>query len=125
MPSPEQSPNRRVEEIRARLDHPVIDSDGHVIEFLPAVRDCLKELAGQGVVDRFDVVINASKIERQLSTEQKREFGMMRIPWWGLPTRNTLDRATAMLPQLMYERLDELGLDFAVLYPTYGLTVMS
>ena len=22
----------------------------------------------------------------------------MRIPWWGIPTRNTLDRATAMLP---------------------------
>ena len=39
--------------------------------------------------------------------------------------RNTLDRATAMLPRLLYERLDELGIDVAVLYPTFGLTVMA
>ena len=32
-----------------------------------------------------------------------------------------LDRATAMLPRLMYERLDELGIDFCVVYPTAGL----
>src|SRR5262249_7444638 len=38
---------------------------------------------------------------------------------------NTLDRATAMLPGLLYERLDELGIDQAVVYPTYGLTVMG
>ena len=30
-----------------------------------------------------------------------------------------------MLPDLMYRRLDELGIDFAVLYPTYGLTVTA
>ena len=28
-----------------------------------------------------------------------------------------------MLPRLLYERLDELGLDFSVLYPTTGLSV--
>jgi predicted TIM-barrel fold metal-dependent hydrolase len=38
---------------------------------------------------------------------------------------NTLDLATAMLPKLMYERLDELGLDFAVVYPTIGLITMG
>jgi predicted TIM-barrel fold metal-dependent hydrolase len=41
--------------------------------------------------------------------------------FWFLPTRNTLDRATAMMPRLMYERLDDLGLDFCVIYPTNGL----
>ena len=30
-----------------------------------------------------------------------------------------------MLPDLLYQRLDELGIDFAVLYPTFGLTVMA
>ncbi len=30
-----------------------------------------------------------------------------------------------MLPELMYRRLDELGIDFAVLYPTYGLPVTA
>ena len=48
----------------------------------------------------------------------------MRIPWWGIPTRNTLDRATAMLPRLLYERLDQIGIDVAIAYPTYGLTAI-
>ena len=34
---------------------------------------------------------------------------------------NTLDRATAMMPKLLYDRLDELGLDFVIVYPTAGL----
>ena len=29
------------------------------------------------------------------------------------------------LPELMYRRLDEIGIDFALLYPTFGLLVMS
>jgi predicted TIM-barrel fold metal-dependent hydrolase len=58
---------------------------------------------------------------KKLTPDQRRDVGFMRPPFWGLPARNTLDRATAMIPRLMYERLDELGLDFAVLYPTYGL----
>ena len=48
----------------------------------------------------------------------------MRMPWWGIPTRNTLDRATAMLPELLYERLDQIGIDVAIAYPTYGLTAI-
>src|SRR5262249_53801278 len=43
--------------------------------------------------------------------------------FWSSPSKNTRDRATAMLPQLLYERLGELGIDFAVLYPTIGLRV--
>ena len=50
---------------------------------------------------------------------------MSRTAWWGVPTENTLDRATAMFPELLYQRLDELGIDFALLYPTYGLTVTA
>ena len=60
-----------------------------------------------------------------LTLEQRRAAGMMRSAWWGLPARNTLDRATALLPKLLYERLDEIGIDLAVLYPTYGLTCMG
>ena len=43
-------PNDEVAAIRARLDHPVIDNDGHIIEFLPLVRDIIVELAGESVV---------------------------------------------------------------------------
>ena len=45
---------------------------------------------------------------------------MLQPAWWGVPTKNTRDRATAMLPKLLYERMDELGIDFGVIYPTGG-----
>ena len=36
---------------------------------------------------------------------------------------NVRDRATAHLPALLYERLDELGIDFTILYPSMSLGV--
>jgi predicted TIM-barrel fold metal-dependent hydrolase len=111
--------------IKRRLDHPVIDGDGHLIEFQPLVRDHVVEIAGEEVAKRFDLLATGGRLARQVPLEKRRELGLTRFAWWGVPTRNTLDRATAMLPKLMYERLDELGLDFALLYPTYGLTVTA
>ena len=114
-----------VEAIKQRLDHPVIDGDGHLIEYQPLVRDYVVEIAGEDVAQRFDQMATGGRLARQVPLEKRREFGMTRFAWWGVPTRNSLDRATAMLPRLMYQRLDELGLDFALLYPTYGLTVTA
>ena len=48
-----------------------------------------------------------------------------RPPWWTLPAANTLDRATAHLPKLLHERLDDFGIDFAVLYPSRALTTTA
>ena len=113
-----------VTKIRRAIDHPIIDGDGHIIEFLPLVRDILVDLAGPSVAEGFDVVIDSGRLMQALSPAQRREMALMRIPWWGIPTRNTLDRATAMLPGLLYERLDEIGIDVAIAYPTYGLTAI-
>lgn len=112
-------------EIRAALDHPVIDADGHGIEYLPWFRDLLRDEGGANAVDAWDVVENGARLSRTLDVPTKRALGVFRVSWWGLPADNTLDRAAAMLPALLYERLDELGIDVAVCYPTYGLTVMG
>ncbi len=110
-----------VRQIRDGLEHPIIDSDGHLIEFLPLVRDLLVDLAGESVAQGFDALVHSGQTLQGLSNEMRQRHGITQTPWWGIPTRNTLDRATAMLPRLLYERLDELGLDVAILYPTYGL----
>ena len=39
--------------IHARLNHPVIDADGHWIEFEPTLLDYLDGVAGPSMVDRF------------------------------------------------------------------------
>lgn len=110
-----------VARIRERIDHPVIDSDGHYIEFLPEVKERLEAIAGKSAVESFDQIVYASRLAQQLDTPTRRQLALTRIPFWALPARQTIDRATAMIPRLLYERLDDLGIDFAVLYPTYGL----
>ena len=56
-----------------------------------------------------------------MTPSQRRHHNIPQETFWGSPTKNTQDRATAMMPRLLYERLDALGVDFAVLYPTMGL----
>lgn len=114
----------RSAEIRARLDHPVIDSDGHMIEFEPDVLDYLKQVGGTHVVDAYVDAIAGSRLFGwdHLSPEERLDKRVARAPWWGAPTRNTLDRATATLPKLLYERLDEFGIDFSILFPSVGMT---
>jgi predicted TIM-barrel fold metal-dependent hydrolase len=113
--------------VRARLKHPVIDSDGHLIEFEPAFLDYLRRVGGSKMVERFSSEERSTgswgRLFRwyRLSPSERRSERATRPPWWALPTKNTLDRATATLPKLLHERMDEIGLDFTVLYPTLGL----
>jgi predicted TIM-barrel fold metal-dependent hydrolase len=112
-------------EIRARLPHPVIDSDGHVLEFIPAVRDEIESLAGRELAAAWDEVLAIWKRARGFTAAQKRAQGLFRMTWWGFPARSTDDRAMAILPELLHARLPELGIDYAVLYPTYGLGTLN
>lgn len=104
--------------VRARLRHPVIDSDGHTVEFQSALRDYIRQVAGADLAGRYRTDGASSD---QMSWDQQRAERPLRPPWWALPTKNTLDRATATFPKLLHERLDQTGIDFAVLYPTAGL----
>ncbi|HKD70325.1 MAG TPA: amidohydrolase family protein [Candidatus Binataceae bacterium] len=116
MASTNQSPSAAV---RARVNHPIIDSDGHAVEFGRALFECIAEVGGPGTVDRLRRLMPVSF--GGLSYQQRREQRLWRGPWWALPAENTLDLATATLPRLLYERLDEIGLDFTVLYPSLAL----
>jgi len=110
-------------QIHARLTHPVIDSDGHWVEYFPLLVDYIRNVAGnkaaEGMIAGDEVV---GRILR-MSLEQRRNERRAQQSWWPFPTRNTHDRATAMIPKLLFERMEELGLDFSVLYPTQGLGI--
>jgi predicted TIM-barrel fold metal-dependent hydrolase len=101
-------------EIRARLSHPVVDGDAHVIECEFAICDFLRQVAGPDMARRYE----ESKKRRISSVRHKQT-------WWNSPSGpHTIDRATVMLPRLYRERLDEAGIDFAVVYTTEGLGAM-
>jgi predicted TIM-barrel fold metal-dependent hydrolase len=117
----------RSQQIRRSLDHPVIDSDGHYIEFQPAVFDLLARVGGTAMVDRYRKWVAESSLFAwyDLSPEERIDHRVVRPPWWGLPMRDARDRATVVFPKLLDERMDELGLDFSILYPTWGLMVAN
>lgn len=100
-------------DIRAKLNHPVVDADGHMIETSFAILDFVKQVGGAEMAKRY---------EKQLEHDNKTRG--RRAVWVGLSGEMSIDRATAMLPKLYYERLDEAGIDFGVVYGTYALTVL-
>lgn len=115
--------------VRKRFNHPVIDSDDHTVEFEPGFLDFLKQVGGAALVERYRAGFGESETGLlksfgrwyRMSPQERHDQHATRPPWWAIPTKNTLDRATATLPKLLYQRLDEIGLDFTVLYPTLGL----
>ena len=71
--------------IHARLNHPVIDSDGHWIEFEPAAVEYLRQVGGEKIVERYSKVANqfGNKKRAQTLPEERRERRMLQPGWWG------------------------------------------
>ena len=100
-------------DIRARLDHPVVDADGHMIECTFAVLDFVRQVGGMEIANRY---------EDQLKLDPTGSG--RRAVWVGNSGPGSIDRATAMLPKLYRARLDEAGIDYGVVYGTLALSVL-
>ena len=116
--------------VRARLAHPVIDADGHFLELTPVLHgyflDYAREIGGTDLPKKLETqggLTYDTTVQHRwqaMSEAQRRAGRVAKPPWWSLPG-DTLDRATALLPGLMHERMDALGIDYAVLYPSLAL----
>jgi len=107
----------------------VIDSDCHIeIEPIPVFMEYLKSVAGSQ---------SARKVPNRTRRQHHYRPAMVQLLNRGTPRGEGISSrpggtnacrqhprtiATAVLTQnMMYERLEELGLDYAVVYPTLGL----
>ena len=109
--------------LRSQLSHPVIDADGHWLEYGPVLSDALRRIGGDAAARALAITGGRVRDSLSMTVDARRTSGVAQEAFWGAPTRNTRDRATAHLPRLLYERLDEFGIDFSVLFPTSGLTI--
>ena len=77
----------------------MIDADGHAIEYLPW---CATSCANRRVTKpgRGDGLVRAAAPRPSAGCRPNRcaRAGLIRTSWWGLPTRNTLDRAPRSCP---------------------------
>jgi len=130
------SSSLKASDVRAGLSHPVIDADGHYIETMPILKpylvDSIRELAGADLAKRveggaagMDYDDTVLRPWSRLTEDEKKNSGVSRPPWWTLPAANTIDRATAQIPGFMAKRLDDMGIDFAVMYPSRMLTATA
>ncbi|HUO05068.1 MAG TPA: amidohydrolase family protein [Candidatus Binataceae bacterium] len=108
----------KVKALRAKLNHPVIDADGHMIEPPPLLNHYLHKVGGAELIERYRRELK----EHPVAPRGNRETGDMRGVWWGL-NNDAYDLATVMAPKLLHKRLEEIGIDFAILYPTVGLAI--
>jgi predicted TIM-barrel fold metal-dependent hydrolase len=109
--------------LRERFDHPVIDVDGHILEFEPFYDSYLRE-AGKEAHAAFSAQTKAFGTWYAASAE-RRAAERIRRPAFGLPTKNTLDLATVLMPKLLYSRLDSIGIDYSIIYPTTTLVFLG
>jgi len=121
----------RASDVRAALAHPIIDADGHFVEIGPLIDEemlsYLEEMGGRAVRDRYASdtgLTDTSTVLARHAGAHSAEWKAM-PSWWGWATENTRDRATAHLPALLYERLDEIGIDFTILYPSMTLSYLE
>jgi predicted TIM-barrel fold metal-dependent hydrolase len=129
---------RKVAEIRRKLGHPILDGDGHILEFVPAFLDYIKQVGGPRIAERYLASLKSGGGHNfdggrtggavagwyGMTPEQRRDKRLTRPSFWNWPTGSTLDRATIMLPDLLRARLDEIGIDFSVVYTSMGLHVI-
>jgi predicted TIM-barrel fold metal-dependent hydrolase len=104
-------------QIRAQLGHPVLDGDGHWIESIPVLLDYVRDAGGKDIADRYARTLTRSSDWYTASTDERMRRRLRRTNWW-ITTAETQDFATGMLPGLLVERMDELGIDYGVIYPT-------
>ena len=119
--------------VRSTVGHPIIDADGHLVELGPVLEDellaYLEEAGGRGLRDRYLAGMvkpfDTSTALSDRNDPRVREKWLAMPSWWGWQTRNVKDRATAHLPRLLYERLDEMGIDLTLLYPSTVLALLD
>ncbi|HEX7212713.1 MAG TPA: amidohydrolase, partial [Methylomirabilota bacterium] len=108
--------------LRARLTHPVIDADGHWLEYSPVMREEFRRIGGEAAVEGLALAGQRVPNSLKMTVAERNRRRVGQEAFWSSPCENVLDRATAMMPRLMHERLGDLGIDFSVVYPTAGLS---
>ena len=118
MPLP-QAALRKIAEIRAELDHPIIDADGHMLESVPMLLERVDAEAGPAAAERL-----VAAIPGLFNGRGSVEEGISRGPWWPSVT-DAEYQAAVMIPALLAEQLEEIGIDFTILYPSLGLALCT
>jgi hypothetical protein len=74
-------------QIKARLDHPIIDADGHWIEYGPVFTEELRRVGGEDAVQGWNAVRNGTRSALSMSVEERRRRRISQEAFWGHPSK--------------------------------------
>jgi len=106
--------------LREELGYPVLDGDGHIVELLPVFLDFVRD-NGHGAL--LEGMLTRRRAIEDLSMDERRQGGVCPHSWH-VPSSAEY-YATVTSPKRYHDRLDEAGIDFAVLYPTMGIALFQ
>jgi predicted TIM-barrel fold metal-dependent hydrolase len=114
-------------QVREAIGHAVIDADAHHVEISVAFADFVRDNGDGKLLD--DPAVKAAGLSDEAgefvpALAERRRLHISARPVWWTPG-DTLDYASVAMPGLYQERLQEAGIDFAVVYPSRGLTLLS
>src|SRR5690242_21860495 len=82
------------EQIHAKLSHPVIDGDGHWVEYTPVFAEKIRKVTGDLGANGFLQSQRRIPDSLGMTLEQRIERGVAMEGFWGRQSTNTRDRAT-------------------------------
>ena len=89
-------------DIRSRLDHPVIDADGHTSEYPPAFGEYLREV---GITTDFNElfrgVLGAAGDWYDHTPAERVRKHLTKSPWWTRPMRDARGSRGCVVPALL------------------------
>ena len=92
-------------QIHSRLNHPVIDGDGHWVEYDPVFSEQMRKVGGDKAADAFLAVGKGTKEVQKSTVEERKRRRLGQEGFWSRAEKNTRDRATGLFPRFLYERL--------------------
>ena len=101
-------------EIRARVGHPIVDADGHWLEFGVVGLDALRRTGGDKAAEGFAKSRARIRESLSMSVAERQRRWIAQETFWAFPTKNTLDvpDTTLVMPEA-YEMVERGLIDAA------------
>src|SRR5688572_33455136 len=100
------------EKIHSRLKHPVVDGDGHWLEFAPVFSEKMRKVVGDRAAQGFLAALHSTTEALEMTQKPRDEPRVPLHNFWNRQDEHTLNRSTAIMPKMLYARLDEIGTDY-------------
>jgi hypothetical protein len=80
-------------QVHARLKHPIVDGDGHWVEFAPVFSEKMRKAGGDKAADGFLAALKSTTDALKMTPAERSERRVAQPNFWSRQAEKTLDRA--------------------------------